>query len=253
MTRSEAKASKAPLSSPARPSTCSFTFSTFAPLTLLARNQSASPRSVVVPAMTASRLPARSPAALDAGRRRHEQAPAVHEGRQAEVDLLLARERVRRRAALEVHAAARDGGDPALRRDAHPLDLDLRQPQALLERPDDLPAQVDRVPGRRPIGAHERKRHGGIPVADGDRPRVLDLLERARQVRGEGGARRQQDQQGEHQCGQSLHGSDGPPARAGHPAMRAWRCTAGGGSARPSRGRSRPRRRPEWRGRHSRA
>ena len=42
----------------------SFTFTTFAPLTLLARNQSASPRSVVVPAMTASRLPARSLAPL---------------------------------------------------------------------------------------------------------------------------------------------------------------------------------------------
>ncbi len=90
---------------------------------------------------------------VDAGGGRHEQAAAVEEGQQREVHLRHAGERLRRRAALDVHGAVGDGGDAILRGDLGPLDVELRQRELLLDAVGDAQAEIDRVSLR-----HRRRR-----------------------------------------------------------------------------------------------
>src|SRR5439155_1652939 len=72
---------------------------------------------------------------LEAGqlrRRLDEKAAAVDEGHVAEIDLLLSRERVGRRAALEVDGAADDRRDPRVDGDRYPLHVELLELELLL-------------------------------------------------------------------------------------------------------------------------
>src|SRR4030095_4861063 len=112
-------------------------------------------------------------------RRLDEEASPVDEGHVTEIDLLLARERVRRRAALQVDGAADHRLDARVDGDRHPLHVELLQAELLLHGRRDALAEIDRVAGGRAVTALERERHGLLPVAERDRAAVLDLLQRA--------------------------------------------------------------------------
>src|SRR4029079_7562512 len=74
-----------------------------------------------------------------------EQPAAVHERHQAEVDLFLPPEAGRGRTALDVHGSPPDHLDTRVGGDGHPAELEVRQPQGLLDGGGNLEAEIDGV------------------------------------------------------------------------------------------------------------
>ena len=148
-------------------------------------NFAASSRSVfslVVPAVTATFLPARSRNERDRRALLHQQLGARDEDRRRERDQLLALDVVRGRSAFEVDLARGDGGDARLRGHRLPLDRD-RPANLLADRVDEQLAQVDRIADRLAARRQVRERNRRLAVADRDRSTGADLGERAGQLR----------------------------------------------------------------------
>jgi hypothetical protein len=108
----------------------------------------------------------------------HEHRAAVDVDRHAEVDRGHARERDRRRAALEVDLAVRDRLDPVGGGQRAPLDLDRVDAGRLADLGGRLLAQLDRVAAHAAVAVLVRERGGVVAVAHQDRAGDLDTVER---------------------------------------------------------------------------
>ena len=108
-----------------------------------------------------------------------EDAPAVDEGDQAEIDVALARERPCRRAALEVHPPCAHRLQAVLNRQRDPAVLQLREAELRADAARDLAAQVDRVALRLALRIDEGEGGGVLDVSQRDRAVAADLLERS--------------------------------------------------------------------------
>ena len=146
-----------------------------------ARRKSPTAFSVVVPGATPTRLPARSPTVRMSGPLGDQQACAVHERHEREVDLLLPGERRGRGAALDVDRAVGHRVHAVLGSDGDPAHRQVRELELLLDGDGDLLAEVDRVAGGLAVRAGVGEGEGVLPIADRQGAAVADLLQRARE------------------------------------------------------------------------
>jgi hypothetical protein len=107
-----------------------------------------------------------------------EQARAVDERHEAEVDQLLARERPARGAAFDIDASARTASMRSPRPELDPSRLELRETELALHAGGDALAQLDRIALRRLVRAYERERRGCREIAEPDFAVGLDFGER---------------------------------------------------------------------------
>src|SRR5204862_7137731 len=97
-------------------------------------------------------------------------------GGEAVIRLLLARERVRRRAAFEMDLSLAPRRGAVLEGECKPARLGLRELQLLAEGTRDALAKLDRIA----LGfrfAHEREGNGAFDVAERDRAALPDLVD----------------------------------------------------------------------------
>jgi hypothetical protein len=132
----------------------------------------------------------------DLGRALRDEAVGGDEVRGGEPDLLLARQIVGGRAALQVDGAVRHQRDAVGRGDQLVVDLEVRHLQLVLHRVDDLHAQVHRIADRLLLVVVVGEGNGSVAVADGDGAGILDFLQRAF-LRGDWQGNRQRGKNGE--------------------------------------------------------
>ena len=126
---------------------------------------------LVVPAVETMVLPFRSSSCLMFRRLLRDPAVGGDEVRDREPDLLLARDVVGGRAALQVDGAVRHQRDAVGRGDQLVVDLDRRHLQLGFDRVDDPVAQVHRVADRLLLVVVVGEGDRGVAVADGDASR----------------------------------------------------------------------------------
>src|SRR5206468_9624425 len=95
------------------------------------------------------------------------------------------------------------------------LDPQLVDAESLLDLLDDLQAQVDRIADRQAARVQVRERERAFAVAEGDAPRVLDLLQRAGELLGRCRKGLEQPESEDEQ--QAQHGGSHAAATAARP------------------------------------
>ena len=208
MILSLANPATAPDSSIATPSTPSLTETTLA---LIARSLSMSLRrcSVVVPAVTAIDLDAKSGKPMIVESAAHQEAAAVDEDQVAEVDVLHPRLRRSGVGALEVGLAAGDHRDAVGHRIDDPVDLEVRHADSPTDRRNYALAQVDRIAARLIVGLDVGEGQRIAGKGDGDRPCGLDFRQRV----GRTFARSLRERRGWRRAVPAVSVSKGPPGQ----------------------------------------
>ena len=104
-------------------------------------------------------------------------AAAIDKDHIAEIDFFLACERMRRRAAFDIHLPFHHRRYARVDIDLDPLDTEFSQPQPLLDAFGDLLAQVDGITLRPAVISHKRERHCRFAVTERNRLGGFDLFQ----------------------------------------------------------------------------